>query len=308
MRESRNRREKCAPARENTLYDAHHVAIFVYGDANRIHHHSFGARHMNRLLAAASALTVLAAASQASAADLAARAPVYTKAPEYAAVSNWTGWYIGGNVGYGWGTNTTDATFLPSEIAFGGIQNGSLRSNTTGVVGGAQFGYNWQTNNFLAGFEADFQGSGVKGSSQQQLLFVDGAPTPSGNIRSSSQELSWFGTVRGRLGFTVIPSFLLYGTGGLAYGQVKAAGNTVFDSGAQLVPANLSTTRTGWAAGAGAEWMFAPGWSAKVEYLHIDLGSVSATGVDTLTPANGVRYTFQNQFDTVRVGVNYHFH
>jgi len=261
---------------------------------------------MNRLLAAASALAVLATAAQASAADLAARAPVYTKAPVIAPVPSWSGWYVGGNVGYGWGSNTMNDAFVPSEMLFSTL-NGSLNNNTSGVFGGGQFGYNWQMNNFLAGFEADIQGSGIKGSSQGQLAGLNGIfSNDPADGRISNQKLSWFGTVRGRLGFTVVPSLLLFGTGGLAYGQVNATGNTTFDFGEQVL-ANLSTTKVGWTAGVGAEWMFAPSWSAKVEYLHIDLGSVSAFAADNQVPVGGVNYTFQNKFDTVRAGVNYHF-
>jgi outer membrane immunogenic protein len=270
---------------------------------------------MKRLLLAttASAFAVVALASQAIssqalAADLATRAPVYTKAPVYAPVSNWNGWYIGGNVGYGWGNGATDFTDLAVPFSPAVGDSTSFDAKSKGVVGGGQFGYNWQVGSFLAGLEADIQGSGVKGTADQPLL-ATGAPI---GTLSSTQSLSWFGTVRGRLGFTVSPDLLLYGTGGLAYGGVDNSASIVSTgTGTGTVPGvSVSDTRTGWAAGGGAEWMFTRGWSAKVEYLHIDLGNASALATQQLGTAgtpDQVRFNWRNQFDTVRFGVNYHF-
>src|SRR5215208_2446965 len=160
--------------------------------------------------------TVLAGLSStaALAADLGARTP-YTKAPAMVAVSNWSGFYIGGNVGYGWGAGTTDFTFLPSEVDFGD-RNASSNLKSDGLMGGVQIGYNWQVGSIVTGVEADIQGSGMKGSSQAPLISV------AGSVRGtliSDEKLSWFGTVRGRLGVTATPALLLYATGGLAYGQ-----------------------------------------------------------------------------------------
>jgi outer membrane immunogenic protein len=107
--------------------------------------------------------TVLAALGSAPtlAADLGPRA--YTKAPVMVErMSSWQGFYIGGNVGYGWGDGKTDFSFLPSEAKFPDA-NTSLNSNSRGVIGGAQIGYNWQTGFVVAGFETDIQGSGIKG-------------------------------------------------------------------------------------------------------------------------------------------------
>jgi outer membrane immunogenic protein len=179
---------------------------------------------------------------------------------------------------------------------------------------------------FVGGLETDIQGSGLKGTATQpKLAIVTPFLFPSSNLEGSSeQKLSWFGTFRGRVGMTITPDLLVYGTGGLAYGQVDNSGNV--QKSIPLVPmssfpATSSQTRVGWAAGAGAEWMFARGWSAKLEYLHVDLGSASATGeevgsgsgsggqfivVNASAPAL-VGYHWHNSFDTVRAGVNYHF-
>jgi outer membrane immunogenic protein len=234
------------------------------------------------------------------AADLGARS--YSKAPAtMAAVNNWSGFYVGGNVGYGWG-GKTDLSYLPTPAAFE-ASNTTFNSLAKGVVGGAQIGYNWQIGSLVTGLEADLQGSGVRGSVRQQPDQFS-----SFSFRSAEQNLSWFGTVRGRLGVTVTPDLLLYGTGGLGYGHAEGSTNTFFSNTFQF-PGSFGKTKLGWAAGAGAEWMIARNWSAKIEYLHMDLGSESTT-VDAFPipnpPARAVS-TWHNHYDIVRAGVNYHF-
>jgi outer membrane immunogenic protein len=169
----------------------------------------------------------------------------------------------------------------------------------------------------VTGLEADIQGSGIKGSARAPAIptFVPVGPFESS--LSSEHKLSWFGTVRGRVGVTVTPDLLLYGTGGLAYGRVDASANwfesfEVPDGHFQLqAPASVSKTKVGWTAGAGAEWMFARNWSAKLEYLYVDLGSESAIGDVTENGRRGseakVGYTWHTRENIARVGVNYHF-
>jgi outer membrane immunogenic protein len=234
-----------------------------------------------------------------------------------APVASWSGLYLGGNIGYGWGNGNLDAVAsVPFLLPEDG--NGILDPGSKGVIGGAQIGYNWQMGSLVTGLEADFQGSGIKGSASQSTL----RPSPGGGIdgssRSTDARLSWFGTVRGRLGMTITPDLLLYGTGGLAYGRVSNSANThLFDNDPNPsipvdFPAGVSKVKAGWTAGAGAEWMFASNWSARIEYLHVDLGSVSAIGNVTAPSATIfagglVKYTWQTRENIVRAGVNYHF-
>jgi outer membrane immunogenic protein len=252
--------------------------------------------------------TVLAALGSASAlaADLPARG-MYAKAPMMTPIDSWAGLYIGGNVGYGWGTGNTDAVYNPTGT---GAANASLGSKSNGVIGGGQIGYNWQAGSFVYGLEADIDGAGLRSTSRQGLIDTAGFAEPAAtSFVTATNKLDWFGTVRGRLGLTVTPNFLLYGTGGFAFGGVDNSANTQFSTtpGASAA-ASVNTTRTGWTAGAGAEWMFAHNWSAKLEYLYLDLGKSSATGNETpaLTPV-AATYTWHNQENIVRVGVNYHF-
>ena len=174
--------------------------------------------------------------------------------------------------------------------------NGNTLGGASGVAGGAQVGYNYQLNQFVIGVEADFQGTGISsGGGASALVPVIASPygsgflIPVGALTGSNVSLEWFGTVRGRAGFLVLPTLLLYGTGGFAYGQVDAFG--------------FSNTPTGWTAGGGAEWMFAPNWSAKAEYLYIDLNNNGATGGQGFNYG----YFFHPEFNVVRAGINYHF-
>jgi outer membrane immunogenic protein len=244
---------------------------------------------------------VVAAALSGSAfaADLPPRS--YNKAPATAAsVASWSGLYVGGNVGYGWGN--TAFSFVNSVV-----DNTALDTKSKGVTGGAQIGYNWQIGAIVAGLDADIQGSGIEGSAKRSPLFdTDAGAFVPGSFLSTEQKLSWFGTVRGRFGATVTPDLLLYATGGLAYGHVDASANTFFRSDFQF-PASVSKTKAGWTAGAGAEWMFARNWSAKIEYLYLDLGNVSAIGRSALTPDAVATYTWNTRENIARPGVNYHF-
>jgi outer membrane immunogenic protein len=250
----------------------------------------------------ATALVALGSAS-ALAADLPPRS--YDKAPAMAPlpVTNWSGLYIGGNVGYGWGNGNTAFSFTSFDA-----NNTALDTKSKGVIGGAQIGYNWQMGAIVAGLEADIQGSGIKSSGRSPFFTTEVNALP-GDFLSTERELSWFGTVRGRLGATVTPDLLLYATGGLAYGHVDASANTHLIIPLDFLdfPGSVSKTKTGWTAGAGAEWMFARNWSAKVEYLYLDLGNVSAIGRSALFPNSEAAYTWDTKENIVRAGVNYHF-
>ncbi len=256
---------------------------------------------MKRIVLAA-ALVALGSAS-ALAADLPPRG--YDKAPAMAAAAtNWSGLYIGGNLGYGWGNGNTAFSF--SHVS---VDSTALDIKSKGAIGGAQIGYNWQMGAIVAGLEADIQGSGIESSRRSPFFNTEVNAFIPGNFLSTEQKLSWLGTVRGRLGAAVTPDLLLYTTGGLAYGHVDASANTFFNSDLQF-PASVSKTKAGWTVGAGAEWMFARNWSAKLEYLYVDIGSESASAIQTDVPADPlfkVRYTWHTQENIVRAGVNYHF-
>uniref|UniRef100_E6VBM0 Porin n=1 Tax=Rhodopseudomonas palustris (strain DX-1) TaxID=652103 RepID=E6VBM0_RHOPX len=206
---------------------------------------------MKRILAG----VVLAgtAAVSAQAADLAVKAP-YMKAP-VAAVYDWTGFYIGANVGVGLGRD------LQTHSYPGAGTLNSTYLQPQGAIGGGQIGYNWQFGSMfgpmLIGVEADIQGSGMS----------DGYTSLNGLATNYNQKLDWFGTVRGRVGLVRGPAFG-YFTGGYAVGNVKT---TVTEGG--LVAFDNSKTRSGWVIGSGVEAALGGNWSGKIEYLYLDLGN-----------------------------------
>ena len=207
-------------------------------------------------------------ASVASAADLPRQVPY--KAPAYVApVFNWTGFYIGINGGYGWGKSDWDA--------FGGSAN-----PRGGLVGGT-IGYNWQmpSSPWVFGLEGDIDWSDMRGT------FTNAACPAGCETRNR-----WLGTFRGRVGYA-IDRVLPYITGGLAVGDINA-NPTAFPGD--------STTNAGWTLGGGIEAMITPNWTAKVEYLHVDLGSMSCSAAACGLPTN-VGFTS----DIVRGGLNFKF-
>lgn len=247
---------------------------------------------MNRLLAATSALLVLAVASQAQAADLSARA--YTKAPEYAAQGyNWTGCYVGVEGGGNWGRaeSTTVASPVPAEV---GLPITNPVQMSGGMVG-ATIGCNYQIGHFIVGMEGDTSWTNASGSA------FDIAPFTPTTVDTFQEH--WFSTVRGRVGYAWDRT-LLYATGGLALAGTQL--NICNNDG---ICVSDSQTRAGWVIGAGVEYAFAGNWSGKLEYLHADFG-----GKDYISPLIELGgHTFVTRSigltdDQVRIGVNYRFH
>jgi outer membrane immunogenic protein len=268
-------------------------------------------------------LVALFGATSALAADLPAR--TYTKAPAMIDPGyNWTGFYLGGNVGYSWGRSSDTSTLTNGAGTVLFTSGGS--SNLDGIVGGGQIGYNWQMQNWVWGFEADIQGTDEKGS--RGFTCPTGVCTP-GTLAtgffagptpvlpgaavpvSLSQKIDWFGTVRARAGVLATPKVLLYATGGLAYGEVNSS-----ETIGALSGFSSTNTNVGWTVGAGVEGVICDNWTAKLEYLYVDLGRTSGSFATTIpafgagTVASG---TLTNAFNShitdnvLRVGLNYKF-
>ena len=268
-------------------------------------------------LASSAAVAVIAASLSAQAADLSA-API-AKAPVYVPAPSWTGFYLGANAGWlGSANNTitntgtdTGAGGLGALLAAGAIP-ASVNLGYNGFLGGGQVGYNWQAGGFLFGLEADLDGISAKSSTTVGPNTVAGfVPVTTGYNR----EIDWLSTVRGRIGVVASSQFLLYATGGLAFGQTKV-GN-VFICATCAPPAfteattvnTVTNTSAGWTVGAGAEWMFAPHWSVKAEYLYADLGNHSSTITYTYGAASSstMTSTVRDSVNIARGGINYHF-
>jgi outer membrane immunogenic protein len=264
---------------------------------------------MKKLFLATTALVVLAATS-AGAADMYAR-PAYTPPPP---PYSWTGLYFGGNVGYGWGTANDDATQSTTVLGLGTRSTTiSGSQNINGVIGGVQTGYNYQFGTWVFGLETDFQASGQKGGSIFNV--IAGGPIAVPFTVTDDHKIEWFGTTRGRLGVLWGPNVLLYGTAGVAYGQVKDSatvnGSLAGAAFTASAVSNFSDVKAGWTAGAGVEAALGGGWSAKLEYLYIDLGKTELTtaaaatvvGATVLAISDG--RTFRDTDNIVRVGLNY---
>jgi opacity protein-like surface antigen len=286
----------------------------------------------------------------AMAADLPVKA-----APAPAPVMTWSAFYAGLNAGGIWSNNdpaSHTAVAGPCDPIFAGcsfVPNGPNYSSTlatgsnfntgfgnrAGFTGGGQFGYNWQFNSRgVAGLEADMNWT----AQNKSVTFTSLTPNanfpafPEPYTAAVSRKLDYLATVRGRLGFLATPSVLLYGTGGLAFGEASSltqesttlqncdgAGGLCsgFGGGSYL------HTRIGWTAGAGGEWMFAPNWSAKAEYLYYDLGTANyatvlsqsclngffcaATGTTAALASTTGTTSVRFNGSIARFGINYHF-
>jgi outer membrane immunogenic protein len=208
--------------------------------------------------ASAAALAAAMVCGNARAADLPAttyKSRAYST-PALAPFS-WTGFYAGANVGGGFSGNDAFNNFA-------GARAGKL----SGVAGGLQAGYNYQISPmFVVGIENDLDFTGL---------------SHKGDLATPAVSVPWLTTGRARAGIAVLDSrLLLYGTAGLAAGELKDG--------------PINKMKMGWTAGGGAEWAFSPTWSAKVEYLYVDLKR------DNLPDWNAAK------LHTIRAGVNYHF-
>ena len=223
---------------------------------------------------------------------------------------NWTGFYIGLHVGYGWGDGTTSFTPLPSAAEFINLAPTSLKTHPDGVLGGGQVGYNYQMGIMVFGVETDFSGTAMNQRvTRSPIIQNDGTAFPGAGFLTTRQDINWFGTVRGRIGITPIRRLLLYGTGGFAYGSISASADSVFlPPGTTHYPVGFDEIRTGWTAGGGLEYALNRNWSIKAEYLYLDFGNRhrTANAFPALPPFQ-VRYNFETTANTVNVGINYKF-
>ena len=212
-------------------------------------------------------------ATAASAADI--RQPTYKAPPAavpVATVYNWTGFYVGGHIGYGWGDKDwTDTTGL-----FG------LSHQTDGFLGGGQIGFNYQIGQFVAGIEGDFSWTGLKGETSTLAS-------------TFTSEVDWTSTLTGRLGFAW-DRFLVYGKGGFAWARDTYTTNFYTIPGAEV-----RDTRTGWTVGAGLEYALTESWTTKLEYNYMDFGK------DTVSFAPGFNTDIDQKIHAVKLGVNYKF-
>jgi outer membrane immunogenic protein len=207
--------------------------------------------------------------------------PVY-KAPPAGVMPvayDWTGFYIGGHVGYGWADKSwTDAFGLATS------------HTADGFLGGGQVGFNYQINQFVFGVEGDVSWANLKGSST--LPGFVGAPAG----QTFNSEVDWTATLTGRVGIA-LDRWLVYGKGGVAWAGDRYSTNRY----TAPLTTEISDTRWGWTAGAGVEYAFAPQWSAKLEYNYMDFGTRNYSF------APGFSTDIDQQIHAVKFGINYKF-
>lgn len=222
-------------------------------------------------------------------ADMAVKAPLL-QAP-LAAPYSWTGWYIGANAGFGVGQGQGLYAVGPGGP---GPAAETFNAMPGGGFGGGQFGFNYQINSFVLGAETDIQGAGISDSRTCLLGCIPGSSA------LIDQKLNWFGTTRARIGLATGP-VLTYATAGVAYGETEIGVATTL--GGAAGSSSSSTTKTGWTWGTGVEAALGGNWTAKAEYLYLDLGSSSIAGVP---PFVGTLST-KNREQIFRGGINYRF-
>jgi len=280
-------------------------------------------------------VVVIASALMVAFGQIAWGAELLTKtppAPIASPAASWNGFYVGINGGYTSGSSIqTDATVLSTSTFVANAASQAAGASTNigrgngGFIVGDQVGFNYMaTPVLLIGIETDIQAAPLRQTGNiASLTQVPGSGAPALATWQTqiavSRNLDYLGTLRARVGSTVVPNLLFYGTGGLAYGHVSST-TSVSQQGVTGFGA-FDATRVGWTAGAGVEWMFTGNWTAKLEYLHYDLGSATysngalafdvgtatspfrGTGISSIASSSTVHFNG----DVVRVGVNYRF-
>jgi outer membrane immunogenic protein len=219
--------------------------------------------------------TLAGAIASALAADMPRSRPLpVPRAPTYVPFFTWNGLYVGINAGYGFGrSNWTDTPGLASTGNF----------NLRGPMVGGTLGYNLQFGTFVLGLEADLDWANIKGASANCF----------GTCQTAN---NWMGTARGRIGYA-FDRFLPYVTAGAAFGDVEGTFGSL---------GSFKTNRVGWSGGGGLEYAFIDNWSAKLEYLYVDLGKATCDAAcSALLAVDPVTVTFKTNI--LRAGLNYKF-
>ena len=229
----------------------------------------------NRFLLGVCASTLIAAPA------LAADLPMKARPAPPPPVFSWTGFYIGANIGGAWSNGTvTDL-----------VTGANLNTDSSGFIGGGQVGFNYQFNTFVLGAEWDIDGTTISKTSNV-------VATGSGNLQASANT-DWISTLAARFGFA-FDHWLLYGKAGGAWVQNSATLANLTTGGS----ISASNTNSGWMAGVGGEWAFAPQWSAKLEYDHVELDNWSFSTNSIIV---NDRLNVSRHIDMVKAGINWRF-
>ncbi len=244
---------------------------------------------------------VLAATLCSTAAMAADLPPVPATVAPLVPAFSWTGIYLGVNIGYG-GDHFVYPFALNATDGSGGI-SGTASVTSGGVLGGGQVGYNWAfANSFLLGFETDFDAAAISG---KVGLTAQGFSGPGVLTVSGGSKIVNLGTARGRVGYAW-DRFLVYATGGFAYGEVSSEVNIAVPNGGGLAVSG-TPLRTGWTVGAGFEYAITNNLTIKTEYLYVNLGTNSALYNGVILGDINANVNQKTTANIVRAGLNYKF-
>jgi outer membrane immunogenic protein len=232
-------------------------------------------------------------------------------APAPSSTYNWSGFYVGGQVGYGWGKGDTKFEPLPDPPTFVNLAPTTIDPKAKGAIIGGYGGYNWQAGHLVVGAVADFNWSNLdKSVFVTPITQNNGTPFTGGGSLTTRQKIKWHGTVRPRVG-VAFDRVLIYGTAGLAYASISNNANTDFHPFGTVeypAPAQNNRAKMGWTAGGGVEIGINKHFSIKSEYLYYDFGKQSAIAnpIPALPPFQ-VKYTWENKLQSWNTGVTFRF-
>ncbi len=235
-------------------------------------------------------------------------------APDEAQGRNWTGCYVGGTAG--WAGDRSNSTFAPGgafPVFLGQVAVDTFtqryRFGDSGVTLGGHAGCDRQWANLLLGVEADLNWSSAESDvvASYPLLTAPTGPTFAAHTDTLTNRLTWYSTLRGRAGWTM-DRLLIYGTGGLAVGRLEGTAQ-LFNNATGLLAfsGSVSTTRAGWTAGGGFEWMLTPAWTLRAEYLYLDFGRFNYAANSSPVSVFLISNTVESRFHVVRAGASYRF-
>jgi outer membrane immunogenic protein len=223
-----------------------------------------------------------------------------------AGTTSWSGFYVGAHGGHGWSTWNGDFFWQDVDLGYG------YKLESEGWLGGLQVGANYQFGKMVFGLEADISWSDLKKSGQFQANDADPSSYVEWEIK---QTLDRFGTVRARIGYTPTEKFMIYGTGGFAWGETSASQTIHYPAVKEPFVngvGSVSEIHLGWAAGGGVEWLILPNVTLRAEYLYVNLGKqdyhfVGNSGKNLNTFYADDSAPSDLDFHVVRGGLNFKF-
>jgi outer membrane immunogenic protein len=229
-----------------------------------------------------------------------------------AAAYDWTGFYIGGHAGAGWGPSTQQLTTRPGASALNIIDpiafNGVSR---LGGVGGIHAGYNWQFTPFwVVGLEGDFSLTSLNRTEWSNDLTRSGIPLPPGNNMRMTTDVNWMASTRGRIGYAW-DRILLYATGGFAWADIDYDARFSFQVDPYNATGSSSRIRSGWVWGGGLQYAVASNWVLRAEYLHYrfeDGPSIEGVVLPQLPPSPSFVFSWgETIVQVLQIGLSYKF-